>query len=304
MIDFLKEQKVNEELINGVLEFRKKYSDVPKYIDRIPTPHYKYYGKEVWEQAISAILQGSNILLSGPKATGKNVLCDNLAVLFQRPTWNISFHVNTDSSTLIGTDTFVNNEVSFRPGPIYDTAVNGGFGILDEVNMAKNDSVAVIHSSLDYRRMIDIPGYEKIKLNDATRFIGTMNYGYAGTRELNEALISRFLIINMPMSDEKTLKNILSTDFKLTEKALNLFIKLYLDLQEKSLNSEISSRPIDIRGLIAAIGSMKIGLNVKSALKIGIVNKTFDSFEKEIIQDEIDSLFKNDMKKEEIFEGR
>ncbi|WP_099203585.1 AAA family ATPase [Miniphocaeibacter massiliensis] len=302
MINFLKEQGINNELINGILEFRKKYSN-DKYIERIPTPHYKYYGKEVWEQAISAILQGSNILLTGPKATGKNVLCDNLALLFERPTWNISFHVNTDSSTLVGTDTFVNNQVSFRPGPVYDVAINGGFGILDEVNMAKNDSVAVIHSSLDHRRIIDIPGYDKIKLDDATRFIGTMNYGYAGTRELNEALISRFLIIDMPMSDKNTLENILKTDFDLTKNAIELFTKLFLDLQEKSLNSEISSRPIDIRGLIAAIGAMKIGLDIKSALKIGIVNKTFDNFEKEIIQDEIDSLFSNNLTKEDIFIG-
>ena len=190
MFEFLRKQNVDEKLIQGVLDFRKNHLLRESLIDRVPTPHYKYYGKEVWEQSITAILQGSNILLTGPKATGKNVLSDNLALLFNRPTWNISFHVNTDSNTLIGMDTFVNNEVSFRPGPIYQVAVNGGFGILDEVNMAKNDSLSVIHSALDYRRLIDVPGYNKIRLNDATRFIGTMNYGYAGTRELNEALIS------------------------------------------------------------------------------------------------------------------
>lgn len=29
-----------------------------------------------------------------------------------------------------------------------------------------------------------------------------MNYGYAGTRELNEALVSRFMVIDMPEMDE------------------------------------------------------------------------------------------------------
>ncbi|HHX67342.1 MAG: AAA family ATPase [Miniphocaeibacter sp.] len=301
MIEFLREQNISNDLIDKVLDFRKENQLDNKYINRIPTPHYKYYGKEVWEQSITAILQGSNILLSGPKATGKNVLSDNLAALFQRPTWNISFHVNTDSTNLIGTDTFKDNEVTFRPGPIYDVALNGGFGILDEVNMAKSDSVAVIHSLLDYRRIIDVPGYEKIDLNKATRFIGTMNYGYAGTKELNEALVSRFLIIDMPKANKETLKHILLTDFDLKEEALDLFIRLFLDLQEKSMNSEISSKSIDIRGLIAAIGAMKIGLNIKSALKISLVNKTFDLFEREIIQDVINSLFKNDLTKEDIF---
>ena len=30
-----------------------------------------------------------------------------------------------------------------------------------------------------------------------------MNYGYAGTKELNEALVSRFMVINMPKQDEE-----------------------------------------------------------------------------------------------------
>ena len=54
--------------------------------------------------------------------------------------------------------------------------------------MAKNDAIVVLHSALDYRRVIDVPGYERINLHPATRFIGTMNYEYAGTKELNEAL--------------------------------------------------------------------------------------------------------------------
>ena len=87
----------------------------------------------------------------------------------------------------------------FRQGPIYKCAVRGGFGILDEINMAKNESLAVLHASLDFRRIIDVPGYERIRLSPCTRFIATMNYGYAGTRELNEALASRFMVINMPI---------------------------------------------------------------------------------------------------------
>ena len=57
----------------------------------------------------------------------------------------------------------------------------------------------MLHAALDFRRVIDIPGYERVRLHEATRFIGTMNYGYAGTRELNEALASRFLVIQMPV---------------------------------------------------------------------------------------------------------
>ena len=50
--------------------------------------------------------------------------------------YNVSFHVNTDSSTLIGTDTFTGGEVRLRDGPIAQAARYGGFCILDEINMA------------------------------------------------------------------------------------------------------------------------------------------------------------------------
>ena len=97
---------------------------------------------------------------TGGKATGKNILAENLAWMFGRPSYNISFNVNTDSSSLIGTDTFRNNEVELRKGSVYRCAEEGGFGIFDEINMAKNDAASVLHATLDYRRMIDVPGYE------------------------------------------------------------------------------------------------------------------------------------------------
>ena len=62
----------------------------------------------------------------------------------------------------------------------------------------KNEASAVLHSVTDDRRVIDVPGYNRMKLHEATRFIATMNYGYAGTRELNEAFASRFVIIHVP----------------------------------------------------------------------------------------------------------
>ena len=197
MLNFLRKEGISESLINDIEKFRKLYKVESKLEYRIPTPKYNYYGNDVWEEAMTALLCGENLLLVGSKATGKNVLAENLSAVFGRPKWDISFHVNTDSTSLIGTDTFENGQVVFRNGPIYECAKWGGFGVLDEINMAKNDSVAVLHATLDYRRIIDVPGYDKITIDDASRFIATMNYGYAGTRELNEALTSRFMVISV-----------------------------------------------------------------------------------------------------------
>ena len=298
----LKEQQVSAGLLADIEKFRKKYPAEERFTNRIIKPQIPFYGKEVFEMAATALLQGENVLLSGTKATGKNVLAENLAYIFGRPSYNISFNVNTDSSSLIGTDTFKNNEVQLRTGPVYECAVNGGFGIFDEINMAKNDAVSVLHATLDYRRMIDIPGYEKIELHEAARFIGTMNYGYAGTKELNEALVSRFMVIDMPPVNEGTLLQILKELFPEAKgSGLRQLTGVFMDLQEKASNNEISTKPLDLRGLIGAIKTIQAGLAPELAIRMGIINKSFDIFERELIEDIVMTRIPEDWSSASIF---
>lgn len=286
MIEYLEKQNVDKNLIKQVEIYREKNGllDDP----RVTKPEFNYYGKEVLEQAISAILAGKNILLTGAKATGKNVLASNLSYLFARPSWNVSFHINTDFNSLIGADTFKDGEISFRRGPIYEAATQGGFAVLDEINMAKNEAISVLHATLDHRRIIDLPGYEKINLDPNTRFIATMNYGYVGTREVNEALASRFMIINMPNITRENLDQLLKDTFpKLKDKYRDAFLDMFISLQFKSENNEISTKSVDLRGLISSIETMEVGLNPYEAILMGIANKSFDEFERQIVIDTI-----------------
>ena len=303
-LSFLEEQGVSPCLIKGVEEFRKSYEIPDEAAHRLAVPSIPFYGKDILEMAIAALLAGENLLLTGPKATGKNILAENLACAFGRPVYNVSFHVNTNSGDLIGTDTFADNEVKLRKGSIYQCAEYGGFGILDEINMAKNDAVSVLHATLDYRRSIDVPGYEKIDLHPAARFIGTMNYGYAGTKELNEALVSRFLVIDMPPQTEETLRFIFGRMFpNAKEKAVEQFIGVFLDLQLKCMNSEISTKALDLRGLLAAMKIVDSGLSPWQAIRMGIVNKTFDVFEKEIVEDVVRTRIPADWTREDVYEA-
>lgn len=302
IIENLKKQGISETLIEDVLYFRKYYKLESNLEERVSKSKKYFYGKDILSMSISAILEEQNILLSGPKATGKNLLADNLSEIFNRPQWNTSFHINTDSTTLIGTDTFIDNEVKLRRGSVYECAINGGFGVFDEINMAKNDAIAVLHSALDHRRVIDVPGYERINLHQATRFIGTMNYEYAGTKELNEALVSRFMVIDIPAVEEDKLMFILRNEFEdADEEKLNQFAGIFLDLQLKSQNGEISTKSIDLRGLIGSLKTIRRGLNPSLAISMGITSKSFDIYEKEMVQDIIKTRIPDKWKSEDIF---
>lgn len=300
----LLKQGISEKLLDDIKYFKHFYKLEESLQDRVPSTETVFYGKDIWSMCITAILEGENILLSGPKATGKNVLADNICELFNRPQWNTSFHVNTDSSSLIGTDTFIDNEVRLRRGSVYECAINGGFGVFDEINMAKNDALVVLHSALDYRKVIDVPGYEKIKLHDATRFIGTMNYEYAGTKELNEALVSRFMTIDIPQIEEDTLMLILKEHFPdANPEILPQFAGIFLDLQEKSKNSEISTKSVDLRGIIGSLKTIRRGLKPMLAVDMGVIGKTFDQFEKEIVLDVIKTRIRESWEAADVFTG-
>ena len=283
---------MRDDLRARLAQFKAQYPVDPAVQDRVTKPPVEFIGEEILNLAVSALLQGENVLLCGEKATGKNILADNLAWLFGRPSYNISFHVNTDSSTLIGTDTFTGGEVRLRRGPVAQAAQEGGFCILDEINMAKNEAMAVMHSVLDYRRLIDVPGYQPIPMHPATRFIATMNYGYAGTRELNEALVSRFVVIRMPTLEEGQLRRLLLADAPgASEEDVKRCVGLFLDLNEKAVNGEISTRPVDMRGMVAALRMMADGMAAKDAIALGITNKCFDEYEHQLVQDVVMTRF-------------
>ncbi len=288
ILELLRSEGIDESLIRGVEAFRSDHPVDGSVSARVPVPRYPFYGKDAWEEALTALLCGENLLLVGPKATGKNVFAECLAAAFARPLWDVSLHVNADADSLVGADTFADGAVAFREGPVCRCARMGGFGVLDEINMAKNEAIAVLHATLDHRRAIDVPGYGRVQLDPATRFIATMNHGYAGTRELNEALASRFMVIAMPRISERNLSRLIAREFpSLRKKYADQFVALFLEIDSKCANSEVSTRSLDLRGLLSAIRLAERGLDAARALEIGIVNKSFDEFERSAIADVI-----------------
>ena len=255
LMETLRQEGISPDLLRAVEEYRAAHALPEALRPRIPASGFTYYGREVWEQALAALLCGENLLLAGGKATGKNVLAENLAAAFGRPAWDISFHVNMDAASLIGMDTFVDGAVTFRPGPVYRCAQCGGFGVLDEINMAKN-----------------------------------------------EALTSRFAVIQMPTITEENLEKLLRAQFAdLTDKYVHQFALLFLDLQKKCDSAEISTKALDLRGMLDALRLMRRGVAAGPALDMGITNKAFDSYEQGLIRDVIAARIPASLTAEKLF---
>ena len=69
----------------------------------------------------------------------------------------------------------------------------------------------------------------------------------------------------------------------------------------KLLGSTQSFKPLDLRGLLAAMKIVRTGLSPWQAVRMGIVNKTFDVFEKEIVEDVVRTRIPQSWTREDVY---
>ena len=104
------------------------------------------------------------------------------------------------------------------------------------------------------------------------------------------ALIRRMFIrdIAVNIGIENGLVRLLGDEFPTLEKKYKeQFAQLFLDLQKKCENAEISEKALDLRGLLDALRLIRRGVGANRALDMGITNKAFDSYEQSLIRDVI-----------------
>ena len=82
---------------------------------------------------------------------------------------------------------------------------------------------------------------------------------------------------------------------------LKQFAGIFLDLQEKAMNSEISTKSVDLRGIMGSLRTIRRGLRPMLAINMGVIGKTFDQYEKEIVYDVIRTRIREDWTAEDIF---
>ena len=123
-------------------------------------------------------------------------------------------------------------------------------------------------------------------------------------RSENEALCSRFAVLDMPLIEESDLVKLISRKFPTIKVAMrDQLIRLFYELQKKAENAEISERAVDLRGILDAIGLVSQGLTTGQALEMCVTGKTFDRYEQQLIRDTVAARIPQDIKSAEMFES-
>ncbi|WP_050980522.1 AAA family ATPase [Alkalibacillus haloalkaliphilus] len=262
-----------------------------------PDGGYIPYDRDLLTDAVVALAQGKNILLKGPTGSGKTKLAETLANLFNQPMFSVNCSVDLDAESFLGFKTLDYDEngkqqIDFVPGPLVQSMEHGHFLYIDEVNMAKPETLPLINGALDYRRTVTNPLTNAlIQAKEGFTVIAAINEGYIGTTRLNEALKNRFIVFDVSYIEGQQLRYLIENNTNLEdEQLIQQFIQLSADLIEAAEQGKISEDAASIRALLDACDLASF-IPAKRAITRSIADKLEDEREKEVVHNLANTLF-------------
>jgi len=296
---------------------------------RIPNAEYIPSGSEVI-YSIASLLYGNEgkeweaPLFVGPKGSGKSTLAETLAAMLMIPVNKIFGGIDVNAEALLGSKTLVPTEgidiiteaklraackqsgidpdplvqklrnsqlkIGFEPGLLLNSVLLGEMLVIDEVNMLIPEVTSLLHGLLDWQKTLAVPGNGVVKAPESFRLIGCMNYGYAGTKPLNEAFQDRFRSIQVPHLPEEKLTELIVNKTACFNSVAEKLAKLFSSLAGRVKNGDISERVLSIRGLFRIAREEMDGVGDLKKITISVMTEGIgDKYEVDQIKDICDA---------------
>lgn len=257
---------------------------------------YKNNDETIQQDALNMLQMRKNILLKGPTGSGKTKLAETIMIELERPMHSINCSVDLDAESLLGYKTIevIDNvsRITFVEGPVIQAMKQGHLLYIDEINMAKPETLPILNGVLDFRRTVTNPFTgEVVTAHPDFAVIAAINVGYVGTLPMNEALKNRFVVIDMDYISGDMLKQVIKDQSKLQDDELiGQMVQFNKDLITMAAQGQISEEASSIRALLDLCDLTTI-MPVDRAIKRAIIDKLEDEREQQAITNAMELIF-------------
>ena len=214
------------------------------------------YVKEITARSLIYLNAGYPVHLKGPAGTGKTTIAMHIAQVIGTPTTIIFGNEDFETSDMVGLqhgfrkklilDNFIHSvhkrvedyEQKWMDGRIVDACENGYTLIYDEFTRSRPETNNVLLSVLE-ERVLELPiGYKEanklVKVHPDFKAIFTSNpEEYAGVYKLQDALIDRFITIELDFPDKASEINIAKTKSSMSKENADKIVTIVRKFREQ-----------------------------------------------------------------------
>ena len=200
----------------------------------------------------NAIQKGDtrSVLFHGPAGTGKTIACKKVCETIKLPIMETVNCTENLDEFILGKYLPQGSEFIFMESYVTKAVRFGGAVVFEEINFAKPQYLAFLNSLLDDNGFIRLDNGEIVKRHVNFRFFATMNLGYFGTKDLNQALFNRFnAVVELPALPDNAIRLMLESRVPVCEpyidKMLSVYHKLKTKIESEELEIVISPRNLE-----------------------------------------------------------
>lgn len=251
----------------------------------------------LWEDILVGIVLKKPVLLKGPSGSGKTKLAQSVSNFFNQPMQSVNCSVDLDAESLLGFKTIISKDgetvIEFVEGPVVQAMKKGHILYIDEINMARPETLPILHSVLDHRRMLTNPFTgEVIYAHEDFTVISAINEGYVGTSPMNEALQNRFVSFSVPYLTGEQLKAVITEMYpNACSQLVETMLQIGNDLKKQVMNGLLSDEAASVRSLLDAIGLAE-HMPANRAVQYTIAEKLDDRIERKLVMELVDTWVK------------
>ncbi len=228
---------------------------------------------EIFEQCHA---QGLAAMLKGPTGCGKTRFVEYMAWRLNRPLITVACHDDLSASDLIGRYLVRDGGTVWQDGPLTRAVREGAICYLDEVVEARQDTVVVIHSLTDHRRLLPIDKTgEVLEAPPEFQLVVSYNPGYQHVlKDFKPSTRQRFVSLEFDFPPLEREAQIVAHESGVERDTAHVLVTLGQRL--RALRDQGLAEVPSTRLLVAAARLIAKGIPARRACEVALISPLSD----------------------------